>query len=379
MVSALGLDAITSCAAARAGVCRLAETDDLFVEDIRGAEVAPVSVHRVPRISSGLFGYGRLLSLALAALADLQRSTTNAERRRSGLIVVSGDSVYQDARVRQLRQTGEATTSTPENAAEADGIAATVQRSREHLSKELLGALVAHSGLDVAPHLRVTIPAGAVGVVAALRQAEDWLVRRECDCCIVGGVDSLIDPAILAAIDGLGLLRVPNRAVGMFPGEAACFLLLMRAPDVTARREQVAAFVDASATAHETAHPLVGLAGAEGGGLRAAITEAVARLPDRGADIGLAIANLNGDPYRSFSWGRITPPGAIPIPLGSFPLWLPPLHFGDVGAATGPVSIAMAAHGWARNYAPRSSALVGVMDDAGARGVFCVRAPGEAA
>ena len=71
MVSPLGLDVVSSCAAARAGIRRIVEIDDLIVNNAAGAEAAPVAVHRVPLISAGFFGVARLRQLGNAALADL--------------------------------------------------------------------------------------------------------------------------------------------------------------------------------------------------------------------------------------------------------------------------------------------------------------------
>ena len=70
MVSPLGLDAVSSCAAARADVRNIIEIDDILVADADGTEISPVSVCRVPLISAGFFGFGRLLQLGAAGLAD---------------------------------------------------------------------------------------------------------------------------------------------------------------------------------------------------------------------------------------------------------------------------------------------------------------------
>lgn len=378
MVSALGLDAVTSCAAARAGICRIVEIDDLFVEDSNGAEVAKVGVHRVPRISAGLFGFSRLLRLGLAAIEDLVRSTPQPLDGRTGFVLIVDSGLYEEAY--QRRKAEEATSDPPTGSADGrDAVTVAMRLRRDRITKELLDKLVTESHLAIDPKLRVTLAAGSVGFVSALRQAEEWLTQRDCDRCLVGGVDSLVDPSILAAIEGLRLLRTPNRAVGMFPGEAACFVALERPQDVKARGETAAAIVDGHGASKEPAHPLVEVSSAAGGGLRAAIGQAIASAPDQGAATALVIANLNGDPYRAMSWGRSVLPGSSPIRLGSLPLWVPPLHFGDVGAATGPVSLAMLVQGWARGYAARAGALVCLLDDAGTRAAVCLHSPEELA
>ncbi len=90
--------------------------------------------------------------------------------------------------------------------------------------------MLGETGLRVEPALRSTVSGTCVGLVEALRQAQDWLERGVCDRCIVGAVDSLVDTTVLAPLDLLGLLKTVARPVGMLPGEAAAFHVLGRVP-----------------------------------------------------------------------------------------------------------------------------------------------------
>jgi hypothetical protein len=164
----------------------------------------------------------------------------------------------------------------------------------------------------------------------------------------------------------------------MIPGEAACFVGLEGLQEARLSRATVQAIVEASATGREAAHPLLDEDSADGGGLRATISELAAKLPDGGAETGLVVANLNGDPYRAIGWGRGVIPTDSPLRLGSLDLWVPPLHFGEIGAAAGPVSIALLVRGWARQYARPANAIICLMDDRGSRGAVSIRAPREA-
>ncbi|HEY4184301.1 MAG TPA: hypothetical protein VGP07_04495 [Polyangia bacterium] len=377
MVSPLGLDAISSCAAARAGIQRIMMGDDVFVDDLDGKAV-PVAVHRVPRISAGLFGFTRLLQLGQFALYDLLRTTPALREDRVGMILIVDGGSYQEALARRRRQEAEEATADNARAHEPPAELANDDvfgALRTRIVNDLLSTLVKRVGLEVAPQFRVTLAATTTGLVPALRQAEEWLSLNVCDRCIVGAIDSLIDPPTLAALDDLGLLRTPNRAVGISPGEAACFLALESPRQPRSRPAPIRAFLDCFSTSSESAHPLLVETSPHGGGLRAAIAETLSRLPDGGRTTGLVVANMNGDPYRAMSWGS----GAIstdsPVRIGSLPIWIPALHFGDVGAATGPLSVAMLVRGWDRQYAPSANALVCLMDDMGARSVLSARAP----
>src|ERR1017187_3912582 len=88
MVSALGLDLETSSAAARADMVRIRSLDDLWVFDEAAEESVPLAGHQVPFISAGMFGFARLLQLALAALDDLKAGTSADVPARVGLILL---------------------------------------------------------------------------------------------------------------------------------------------------------------------------------------------------------------------------------------------------------------------------------------------------
>jgi 3-oxoacyl-[acyl-carrier-protein] synthase I len=369
MVSVLGLDSVTSCAAARAGIRRIVETDDLFVNDIEGDETAPVAIHRVPVVAKGFFGFARLEQLGWYGLQDLLLKGGVDLQGRLGMILLVSDGMYEEAWFRRTREEDEEPS---EESDEDQGARA----SRARVAEELLNRLVARAGLPVAPELRATLSTTAVGLSAALQTVEEWFKHGMCDCCIVGGVDSLVQPVTLAALDGKGLLRTIERPACMIPGEAAGFVALEK-PKSAARKARVQAIVEAPASAREAPHPALEAQGPDDGGLRAAIAHTLAQLPDAGRATGLVVVNLNGDDYRASSWWRGIASSSEQVRLDALPAWYPPLFFGEIGAATGPVALAMLASGWARGYAPGTNALICLLDDRGGRGTVYVRSPVE--
>src|SRR5258707_961848 len=72
MVSALGLDWETSCAAARAGISRSESVNYYKVQAGDPWEVVPVVAHQVEILTQGFEGQGRLLRLLSGAFADLR-------------------------------------------------------------------------------------------------------------------------------------------------------------------------------------------------------------------------------------------------------------------------------------------------------------------
>src|SRR5262245_50588001 len=120
MVSALGLDVVTSCAAARAGITRIGPLDDLQVFDEESEELVPLAGHQVPLISAGMFGFARLLQLALGAIADLRRSRPpNEVPARLGLILVVRSEWHRAAFIEHRKKQPPSPDDSPEKGAVA--------------------------------------------------------------------------------------------------------------------------------------------------------------------------------------------------------------------------------------------------------------------
>ena len=366
MVTSLGLDVVSSCAAARAGLQRVVEIDDYIVNDADGEQAALVAVHRTPLISAGFFGFARLLQLGTAGLTDLLRSSDKQEEAHVGFVLVVGGETYRSAWLNLARQEPDVADK------DLDAYAGSIRFAEERIVARLLEALVKRVGLTTANE-RVTTCATAVGFAGAIQQADKWLSEGVCDRCVLGGLDSLLDPTTLEALDGLAILRTPERAVGLIPGEAACFLMV-ETPAMAARRGvHVQASLESPGTALGAAHPKLRHETPGRDALPDAITTTFAGLADRGQSTGLAVVNLNGDPYRAFGWSAASMQVLGPMRLSEIPVWIPALSFGDTGAATGPVSVALLARAWARGYAPSRNAVICLMDDFGERAAVYVR------
>lgn len=364
MVSALGLDVVTSCAAARAGITRIAPLDDLQVADLEAEELVPVAGHQVPIISAGMFGFARLLQLAGAAVDDLRRSRPPEDvPPRLGMILLLRSGWHRAALIDRLKRhppadDDDAGPHIPASTTDEGAL----QRDRKRLANDLLPALIARARLKVQPQAQRTILGDQTGFVLALQQAEAWLRDGTCEACWVGGVDSYLDPQIIGALLRLDVLRTPSNPVGLIPGEMACVLELTRGerrpPGSTAVIQGYALDPGPGQVPEEgppDAEPLMRAMAATG-----------APSPD------LSVVNLNGTTPRAVEWGyalvRRASQGLNDAPV----TWIPPLHFGEIGSATGPASVAMLARGWSRGYAPGATARICLIEDGTARGAVLV-------
>ncbi|MGH0034601.1 MAG: hypothetical protein ACQGVK_06200 [Myxococcota bacterium] len=353
MTTALGPDAVSSCAAERAGLSRAAPLEDRFGWNPDEAEAVPLSGHCVRDRTAGFEGVGRLLRLGTAALDDLlTRAPELATDRGLGLVVAAPGGAYlRQAVLRQL---------SPDAAPgkEARDLAeAVVERHRGAVESGLVGGLVHGSGLAGVDHAQLVLGEGAA-FAFALREAAAALHSGRVDRCLVGGVDSLVGNDALDSLVHLDLPKSPENPVGFLPGEAAAFLLLERAE----ASEKSALAQLGAAVAADGGDERFGEKPPDGRTLGRVVSAAASGPPPPDVLIG----NLNGDIWHSQEWGTAVP--GLPRELVDLPLWLPAVSFGEVGAATGAVGSCVAQHAFARGRGGVRSALVWSSGDDGAKG-----------
>jgi 3-oxoacyl-[acyl-carrier-protein] synthase-1 len=79
-------------------------------------------------------------------------------------------------------------------------------------------------------------PEGRAGVFRALETAASLLDEGHCDLAVVGGLDSLVAPEVLAPLIELELVRSDESRDGIIPGEGAAFVVLAHPRLVPAHR-----------------------------------------------------------------------------------------------------------------------------------------------
>ncbi|NTX08784.1 hypothetical protein [Myxococcus sp. CA040A] len=367
-VSPLGWDAPSSCAAARAGLLRIAPLDDYVGRDPDTGNAESVRGHTVAGCTEGFTGNGRLLRLGAVAMSDLRRSCPEEDWRQTGLVLnlPSGLPLQAAAKASGLQPSLD---SEAEEESEPD----TLEALRPQQEQLLLTRLTRLADVPVpAGHWRVT-RGDQAGFLHALAAATQLLAKRAVSRCIVGGIDSYVDRPVVEALDSLRLLKTPSRPQGVLPGECATFLLVE--PLALARRR--GARIDCVLGAHALRRePHDRFAGRPWNG--EALAEACAQvwqaLP-AAQQPGRLIGNLTGDERRAYDWGcalsRLMGRG-LPSEL---PAWNTGICFGEIGAATAPMAITMAARAFARGYGGTRSILVWLASDSGERGALHVLAP----
>ena len=365
MLCAIGRNVVTSCASARAGITRESElTVANFTSDqLWGNE--PVVGHTAVSIAQGFTGLGKVISLGSLALQDLMRRTNIGEQdtNRTGLYINLSDKYCEDAQAKVEYDEARADTSYDWSLP---------SHSWREESRQLIPRLASLCELDIPVSNQAIYYGNHAGVVEAVLDAVKNIVSGNLDRCIIGGIDSCIEPRYLIAAALNGLLKTAVNPAGFMPGEAAAFFLLERLNHALSCDTEVWGIIEAPSLAAEkcqrlSGDPSLGIA------LAQAIETSLSSLDRAEHEIGLVIGDLSGDPFSATEWGYAVICLERMFGIADLPLWLPSVSFGEVGAATGAVSVCLGIRALQRGYARTDGILVWLSSDSGSKGAFCLK------
>jgi hypothetical protein len=333
MVSPLGPTIEASCAAALAGIMRVAELPGLTGLDEEEVEPVPLKGHCITGLTEGFTGIARLARLGIAALQDLEgRSALGPESgRRIGMILALPSrylsAVNSDVDVDQQ----------PWGLPDTNPIA----EERTRIEAQLIDLLADGSALPVLPTHRRIFFADQNGVAAGLGEASKWLSSGEVDDCILGTLDSYCDPCILTDLFDLRLLKAPDHPVGFIPGEGGVMLHLVGPSDTTLEPRPTitlsAPVVQPGGRHRFQEDPPIG----------DVIGKAIDTcLAESGKVAKRLTTDLNGDLWRSQNWGGALT--RIEAGVANLPSEYVGEAFGEVGAVAGGFAICLAMHRAAR-------------------------------
>lgn len=354
MVASIGYDVITCCAAARAGIVRSTGLDYFPVLAPDDWDPLSLTAHQASLVTEGFEGKIRLLRLAHAGLADLQRRVPDPPwtyARTSFYLslpdprrVHSGLALIEDEEDRQ-RLTEEA------QEAEEEPL-------DEKMPDDLLEKAARLSGWRGEPSLRFVTTAGHTGVAEALRAAFADLYNGHVEVAVVGGLDSLLDEDTLRWLEFRGRLKTPNVPGGLQPGEAGAFLVLEPWQDARQRGARIFGILKELSFGEET-RSLLGAQTPLGVGLEEVLAPIAKNAGWADRHIVWIISDQNGELYRATEWGNALVRLVANFKAFEEPvLWYPAASFGDAGAASGAVSLCIAMSAFDRGYAPSREATI---------------------
>lgn len=200
---------------------------------------------------------------------------------------------------------------------------------------------------------------GHSGGCYALSYAFKLLAQTTLPAVLLGGIDSYKDPLLLALLENDGRLLRNDHSIGFIPGEAACFMLVMKKEWAQQHNLPVAGAATQPGVAEEPGHaakvPMLGQ------GLSAAVGAALANKQP----FKHIYSSLNGEPQLAKEIGialiRNNLAKAVTAHHHPADCW------GDIGAATAPFLMALAIH------QIKNHSLIITASDSGFRGAVRVQ------
>lgn len=331
MVSAVGFNYASSCAAIRAGISA-AKKANLW--DGESGEFVTAAKVFLPHWWEGL---EKLADLVAPAIQECLNAAPNLDKEIPILL----------------------------------GVAASDRPHRlEGLDDLLLEEVEYRLGLKHHPASAV-INRGRVSAVIGIQQARQLIEEKRAACCIVAAVDSFLQQEVVEAYLGRRRILTPNNSNGFIPGEAGSAVLVTRNASQPGDSLEILGigFGKEHATI-ESENPL------RAKGLEKAIRDALAEARIDIFDIAYRITDLNGEHYKfkeaAFALMRFE---HKPVKR-EFPLWHPIESIGDPGAAIGPCVLSCALDAGQKGYSPGEIVLCHFSNDDGERAAVVARYAG---
>jgi 3-oxoacyl-[acyl-carrier-protein] synthase-1 len=217
------------------------------------------------------------------------------------------------------------------------------------------------------------MPNGHSAGLMAMEEAWRRILSGQLEFCVVGGVDSYLEPETLEWLDQEGQLMSAQNRSGFPPGEGAGFCLV--AATTAARRHglEVLAWIIAAATTMEK-NLIKSDDICVGNGLSDAIVQvsSALRLPEE--KINATYCDLNGERYRNeeFAFTVLRTQSAF---VNSLDNVTPVDCWGDTGAASGTLFATLAIASGVRGYASGPRSLMWTSSEGGQRSAVLLYLP----
>ena len=233
-----------------------------------------------------------------------------------------------------------------------------------HDAHAIRDALQGIEGLPVQTAVQAS-PHGHAAGLALLAMAAQQLRQGASELCLVGGVDSYLEPDTMDWLDANRQLAGAMARSAFVPGEGAGFCLLASSAACERLGLQPLMTLRTTSVARETKlikSDDISL----GEGLTTVVKSVAAQLTLPQELIMGVICDINGERYRGEEWGFVClRAGACFDDPTSY--WAPADVWGDMGAASGPLFAMLACEGARRGYAPGPRTLLWASSEQGLR------------
>ncbi len=234
--------------------------------------------------------------------------------------------------------------------------------------QRLLNRLAAQTGRDFDVAGSDASYRGRAGGLQAFAAAMESVHSGRTSLALVGGIDTYIDPYILATLDLDKRVKSDAHLDGFIPGEGAAFVLLAKAG---AGALPALASVSKVAVGFEPGH-IHSEDTYQGEGL-AQTFQQLAEAEAASSPVETVLSSMNGEGYWAKEWGvaRVRHDAMF---HAEHDMYHPADCTGDLGAACGPMLLGLAALGIRQGYY-RCPVLVYASSDYGSRAALILDAP----
>ncbi len=231
---------------------------------------------------------------------------------------------------------------------------------------KILKTIASRMGLNINQALSRSISKGRASGLMAIYHACSLIQSGQADYVLTGGCDSYKDIEILGFLNVMNRLKSEICLDGFIPGEGAGFLLL--ASEIAAKRnhQDIYGKIAATAIGHEPGHLYSGEP-YKGDGLFQTFQTLFGDVCNSMEKIRTVYSGMNGESHWIKEWGVSQIRFADKFEEG-FQFGHPADCYGDIGAASGPVMIALALNGMKKKYV-NGPILVYASSDQGDRAI----------
>lgn len=333
--TAIGEAALSTAAAARAGIAGFAEHPYMI-----NRKVEPYILARAPYLDVNMRVSQRLLTLATSALREAMSSLAGRLDAAVSIPLIMGLPSPRPGLV--------------------DNFGADLTMK--------LGEM-RHSGFRMAPV--DYLPQGHSAGLIAVEKACQAIRERRSRFCLAGGVDSYIDSRTLDWLERNEQVHELDNAWGFIPGEASAFCLLC--DEATAEEYQLPRLCRIVSVATENeANRIKTDTVCVGTGLTKAFRRVLPELPTD-ARVNHVFCDQNGEAYRADEYG-FTLMRTNKYFVDGSDFTAPADCWGDVGAASGPLFILLAATAARKGYAKGPWTLAWTSSESGERSSVLIHA-----
>ena len=320
---------------------------------------APIKGHPYHNFTNGKVKLERLICLGQDGLKELIENAGIKDLSKTALIINLSDDFH--AAVVELHKSQKKSSN--------DQSKSPLAEKQESYRAELIPKLLDSVACDTQPFFSTIGFGGKPGIVNCLALAQTLLDQGQVDQCIIGAIESCLDPEYLKTCLKLEILKTEHNSSGFIPGEASAFLLLKPQNQANNYYAVIDSFHIAQCTSQRFLNDESTIDQAQ------SLCETISHcLNESSPDNVNLMCDFSGEPERAKTWAysqtRLSNLFRSHKVANSY---YPAINFGEVGASFAFISAILACQSYAKKYAASDSTLIWTLSDNGTSGSLILR------